>query len=58
MYFSLKRKIFSISFLTEKLFRQRATNKQQNNIPEMFMLVNYYRMNRLHKKKKKRTKED
>lgn len=46
------KKKFSISFLTEKLFRQRATNKQQNNVPEMFMLVNYYRMNRLHKKKK------
>lgn len=30
---------------------QRATNKQQNNVPKMLMLVNYYRMNRLHKKK-------
>lgn len=49
-----KKKILSISFLTEKLFRQRATNKQQNNVPEMFMLVNYYRMNRLHQKKKKK----
>lgn len=39
------KKTLRISFLTEKFFPQR-TNKQQNNVPEMFMLVNYYRMNR------------
>lgn len=48
-----KKKILSISFLTEKLFPQR-TNKQQNNVPEMFMLANYYRMNRPPPKKRKK----